>query len=200
MDSRTRRRRTITSLIVVLGTLLTLSQPATAASSATWGTWTMYSQEQGNWCWAAGAKTIVQHERGTSSSECQFVKWGLPSSQCPNSAGTINQMIAAMRGGGLSNPGTGWGGTPSWYDTRTETVAGHGLLIRVLWGPAWSTGHIAPIIGSKVVGSTPYVRLVYIQTTGVSSSWVSWDSFIAGTGGLGGNTYRPTHYVIGMRA
>lgn len=27
----------------------------------------MYSQEQGNWCWAAGAKTIVRHERCTGN-------------------------------------------------------------------------------------------------------------------------------------
>lgn len=50
------------------------------------------------------------------------------------------------------------------------------------------------------VGATTTNKIENYTTPGDVTPWVSWDSFIAGTGGLGGNTYRPTHYVIGMRA
>lgn len=55
------------------------------------------------------------------------------------------------------------------------------------------------MVGTSETGGVAKVYLVYIQVNAVSGSWVVWDQYLAGSAGLGGVAYSPTHYVSGMR-
>lgn len=44
-------------------------------------------QEQSNWCWAAAVQFVIRHLNCVEHSQCQVVKWGLDTDDCPNQGG-----------------------------------------------------------------------------------------------------------------
>lgn len=188
-------RRVAASTALVAGCVLVGQGTANAASSlvtVTWGSWKQCSQQESNWCWAAGAKMIVQKVQGTSPSECTLVKYGKGASACGNVTGTMNEMAGAIYTAGVTTYGTYTGKVP--YSTvRARTLDGGGVLTRVAWTGGGTVGHIAPLIGSAT--SPDRVYITYIRDGSVSGSWITYTQFAAGTAGLGTSTYTPTHYL-----
>lgn len=187
--------RAFASMLIAVGLLLFMGGSAYAATyplkSLAWGSWTQYSQQESNWCWAAAAKIMVQRVQGTSPSQCTLVQRGKNITTCPNQTGTMAQMSAAIYTSGVTTYGT-YTGTVGWTTVRTRTTNSGGVLHRIEW--ANGNGHIAPLIGTRTSPSNQ-VYMTRIQTTAISGSWVNYSSFAAGTGGQGISIYTPTHYI-----
>ena len=188
--ARTRAVRLAVVVAFVVGLVVTGAGTAQAATYAlrttTWGAWTVYSQQESNWCWAAATKAAIQKRTGSSPSECTIVKRGKRSSTCANVTGTLYDMSRAMSEQGLKS--TVGLTRPSFDMIRETTVGGHGILARVVWKEGGKSGHIAPIIGST---SGKRIQITYIRTTSVSTQWITYDQFAKGTHGLG-SPYSPS--------
>ncbi len=120
---------------MVTGSTLVGQGVAHASSSlvtVSWGAWKQYSQQEGNWCWAAGAKMIVQKSLGSSASECTLVKYGRNSSACDDIGGTMVEMKRAISTSSVATSGP-HNGTVSFSTVRSRTLAGGGVLNLVTW-------------------------------------------------------------------
>lgn len=162
---------------------------ATSLVSVTWGGWTQYSQQQSNWCWAAGPKMFIQKVKGSSPTECAEVNYAKGTSTCANVSGDQADIYNILQHWGVSSSPS-YTGIPGFATIRTETVAGGGVLTRVAW-QGGGGAHSAPLIGSDTAGR---VYITYIRQTTVSGSWITYDQFVNGTAGLGA-LYTPTHYI-----
>jgi len=185
------RRRAAAVVSLVIGLLLVGVGPAQAATyplkSVTWGAWTLYSQQESNWCWAAATKMLIRKRLGSAApSECTIVNRAKGTTTCANVTGTFDDMGDAVNYHGF-NTARGLA-RPLFSTIRESTVAGYGIYARVVWSSGGNVGHIAPLIGST---ADEKVYITRIRTTAVSGSWITYDQFAKGTAGLGA-AYSPS--------
>lgn len=172
-----------------------VAQAQSTLKSVVWGSWTQYSQQESNWCWAAGAKMLIQREKGSSPTECAEVNYAKGTSSCANVTGSMDDIYKVLHHWGV-NSAPSYSGTVTFGDVRFATTNGGGVITRVTWNSNPNgTGHIAPLIGSQTTGSGN-VYITYIQDGNVSGSWITYAQFINGTAGLGA-PYTTTHYIVG---
>ncbi len=186
-------RRAITTIVLASGLAVFATGVANAYSSlvsVTWGSWTQYSQQDSNWCWAAGAKMFIQKLKGSSPTECAEVNYAKGTTTCADLTGTQNDVYNILHHWGV-NSSPSYTGAPGFATIRNETVAGGGVLTRVVWQSGGSVGHQAPLIGSTSSGQ---VYITFIREGAVSGSWITYAQFLAGTAGLG-SPYTPANYI-----
>ena len=151
---RRRRARTVAAHgVAALGLSLILIGGGSLAAPAVTGTTVanLYAQEKSNWCWVAVSKTVINHYKATSPSQCSVYKWGKAASSCTaNTVGSFyTDVDRALKGGGIGNRGTAETGTNILMSAfRGEVDAKRVMLIRWGWlSTNLQTGHMIAIGG-----------------------------------------------------
>lgn len=125
------RKKTLIVLLA-LGLSMFFTGGAQAASTGTWGAWTMYGQERDSWCWAAATKSIIKKATGTTVSQCNIVKAGKNTTACANVGGSKSDYARAFSYYGVT-PYTYTSGHPSWDHIRNLTLIGKGAIQGIKW-------------------------------------------------------------------
>lgn len=153
--SQTRLRPTLTHRLIGVAALAAiLGGVGVSAAEATsrYNTANVYVQEQSNWCLAATAKTVIQHETGSSASQCQLIKWGKGISSCPNEAGDFYKDVASsLTRGGVVNIGYVQASPRTWAQVVDDMNADQLVMVRWAWRSGG--GHALVIRGYNTSGS-----------------------------------------------
>lgn len=122
-------------------------------------------QEQSNWCWAAGSRSVSMFFGGSDASQCQYAKWGKGSSDCANEGGTLEDVARALYGGGISNAGNVRASSMTQSEIISEINSGRPIFMRWQWKTSASAmmdsgglvaAHLLVIQGYNNVSEGPY--------------------------------------------
>lgn len=92
----------IVAMLVAIATSVPVA-PAHATTSASLSISHMM-QNKSQWCWNTAARVAVQYHKGSAMNQCDFHRKGKQASTCPNTPGSANDTIRAMKAY-LSNGG-----------------------------------------------------------------------------------------------
>jgi hypothetical protein len=159
--------------------------------SGTWGSWTLYNQQNKNWCWAGTTQMAIKRVKGTAPSQCDIVKYTRSSPDCldgPQALSTLNRTF------------TNWGvassyssAPPTFAAVKNLTDNSGGALVQINWQNNSNTAHVATVMGTS---STSTITVYNIQEKSVSSyGSMTFATFTGGSAALFGTPYTVAQFI-----
>ena len=162
-------------VVPAVANAVTLSVPLTA-------------QAKSNWCWVTSAQMVIEYLTGNHILQCNLVKYALNRSDCPNNAGTFDNVKRALNYGGVTS-GTVYSGAPTYSNLSTEINASRPVIARWGWKSCDKTcGHMV------VVRGYTSASVIYLNPlNGGSYGTASYSYF------TNNSSYATTHNQRGLR-